>query len=127
MPFGLKNAGDTYQWMVTHMFQELISKTVEVYIDDMVVKTKEEGTHARDLQSVFDILKQHKLRLNAKKCAFGGIGQILGIHDYYSRYRSKPRPDNSHPAAVLSRKPEGNTKTHGHDCHAGEVCVKISG
>ena len=41
MLFGLKNAGATYQWMVTCMFKDLIGKTVEVYIDDMVVKTKE--------------------------------------------------------------------------------------
>lgn len=49
MSFGLKNAGATYQRMVTCMFKELISKTVEVYIDDMVVKTREEGEHAHDL------------------------------------------------------------------------------
>ena len=49
MPFGLKNAGATYQQMVTRMFKELIGKTMEVYIDDMVVKMREEGEHARDL------------------------------------------------------------------------------
>ena len=49
MPFGLKNAGATYQWMVTRMFKELIGKTMEVYIDDMVVKMREEGEHAHDL------------------------------------------------------------------------------
>ena len=57
MPFGMKNARATYQQMVTHMFKELIGKTVEVYIDDMVVKTREEREHARDLQGVFDIFE----------------------------------------------------------------------
>lgn len=79
MPFGLKNAGATYQRMVTRMFKDLISKTVEVYIDDIVVKTKESGWHACDLEEVFDVLRQHKLRLYAKKCSFGvGSGKFLG-------------------------------------------------
>ena len=79
MPFGLKNAGATYQWMVTRMFKEMISKTVEVYINDMMVKTKENGGHAHDLEGVFHILRLHKLCLNAKKYAFGvGSGKFLG-------------------------------------------------
>ena len=57
MPFGMKNAGATYQQMFTRMFKELIGKTVEVYINDMVVKTREEGEHARDMQGVFDIFE----------------------------------------------------------------------
>ena len=79
MSFGLKNAGATYQRMVTCMFKELISKTVEVYIDDMVVKTREEREHACGLQGGFDILKQHKLGLNVEKCAFRvGSSKFLG-------------------------------------------------
>ena len=78
MPFGLKNVGATYQQMVTHMFKELIDKTMEVYIDDMVVKTKERVRHAHDLVNVFDILRQHKLHLNVEKCAFRvGSGKFL--------------------------------------------------
>ena len=57
MPFELKNAGATYQRMVTRMFTELISKTVEVYINDVVVKMKERVGHACDLVDVFDILR----------------------------------------------------------------------
>ena len=61
------------------MFKDLIGKTVEVYIDDMVVQTKESGRHARDLVEVFDILRQHKLCLNAEKCSFGvGSDKFLG-------------------------------------------------
>ena len=79
MSFGLKNAGAMYQRMVTCMFKELISKTVEVYIDDMVVKTREEREHACGLQGGFDILKQHKLGLNVEKCAFRvGSSKFLG-------------------------------------------------
>ena len=57
MPFGLKNAGATYQQMATHMFKDPIGKIVEVYIDDIVVKTKERVGHAHDLVNVFDILR----------------------------------------------------------------------
>ena len=65
--------------MVTRMFKDLIRKIVEVYIDDMVVKTKKSGGHARDLVEVFDILRQHKLCFNAEKCAFEvGLGKFLG-------------------------------------------------
>ena len=79
MSFGLKNAGATYHRMMTRMFREKISHTVEVYIDDMVVKSKEEQGHVGDLTDIFEVLKQHKLHLNADKCAFGvGIGKFLG-------------------------------------------------
>ena len=65
--------------MVTRIFKELIGTTVEIYIEDVVVKTKEKVRHANDLKKVFDILRQHKLRLNKEKCAFGvGSGKFLG-------------------------------------------------
>ena len=70
MPFKLKNVGATYQRMMTRMFQDKIGRTVEVNIDDMVVKSKQETQHIKDLQGVFKVLRQHKLCLNADKCAF---------------------------------------------------------
>ena len=79
MPFGLENAGATYQLMMTRMFQDKIGRTVEAYIDDMVVKSKWEVQHIEDLKGVFKVLWQHKLHLNANKCAFGvGAGKFLG-------------------------------------------------
>ena len=57
MSFRLKNARATYRWMVTHMFKDLIGKTVEVYIDDVVVNIKESGGHVCDLKEVFDVLR----------------------------------------------------------------------
>ena len=79
MPFELKNVGATYQRMMTRMFQDKIGRTVEVNIDDMVVKSKQETQHIKDLQGVFKVLRQHKLRLNADKCAFEvGAGKFLG-------------------------------------------------
>uniref|UniRef100_A0A2N9FCE9 Uncharacterized protein n=1 Tax=Fagus sylvatica TaxID=28930 RepID=A0A2N9FCE9_FAGSY len=71
MPFGLKNAGATYQRMVTGMFGHMIGKTVEVYIDDMLIKSKKKMDHIEDLREVLEILRSTKLRLNATKCLFG--------------------------------------------------------
>ena len=85
MHFGLKNAGSTYQRMMTKMFKPQLGKNVEVYIDDMVVKNKLVFEHLTDRTSIFEILREHKLRLNASKCFFGvGSGKFLG---YMMTYR----------------------------------------
>ncbi|XXG82605.1 hypothetical protein AAC387_Pa10g0516 [Persea americana] len=79
MPFGLKNVGVTYQQLVTKMFQAQLGKTVEVYIDDMVVKSKRSQDHLADLKLIFDILRQFQLKLNASKCAIGvSSGEFFG-------------------------------------------------
>ena len=79
MPFGLKNAGATYQRMVTKMFEHMIGKTVEVYINDILVKSLREENHVSDLLQMFDILRESCLRLNASKCTFGiSSGKCLG-------------------------------------------------
>lgn len=65
--------------MVACMFKDLIDKMMEIYIDDMVVNTKKSEGHVCDLVKVFDILREHKLRLTAEKCAFRvGSGKFLG-------------------------------------------------
>ena len=71
MPFGLKNAGPTYQRLVNKMFSEQIGRNMEVYVDDMLVKSKEELTHLDDLKETFVTLRQYQMKLNPSKCAFG--------------------------------------------------------
>ena len=71
MPFGLMNAGATYQRLVTKMFRPLLSSTMEVYIDDMLVKSKQRLDHAAHLQQTFDLLKEYGVKPNPLKCAFG--------------------------------------------------------
>ena len=79
MPFGLKNAGSTYQRMMTRIFEPQLGKNIEIYVDDMVVKSKMVTEHLGDLGDIFDVLRRHKLRLNASKCSFGvGSGKFLG-------------------------------------------------
>ena len=70
MQFSLKNAGTTYQRLVNHMFCPQIRRNVEVYVDDMLVKSVRETQHLDDLQETFDMLRRYK-KLNPSKCAFG--------------------------------------------------------
>ena len=80
MPFGLKNVGATYQRLVTKMFRPLLGKTMEVYIDDMLVKSKECPDHATHLQEAFEFLRAYDMKLNPSKCAFGvSASRFLGF------------------------------------------------
>uniref|UniRef100_A0A2N9GNE9 Uncharacterized protein n=1 Tax=Fagus sylvatica TaxID=28930 RepID=A0A2N9GNE9_FAGSY len=107
MPFGLKNAGATYQRMVTKMFGPMIGKTVEVYIDDMLIKSLQEENHIADLLQVFDILRRDNLRLNASKCIFGvGSGKFLG--HIVSRRGIEANPDQI--AALINLAEPRNVK-----------------
>ncbi|CAL2271276.1 unnamed protein product [Prunus armeniaca] len=71
MPFALKKAGATYQRLVNSIFAPLIGNTMEVYVDDMLVKSRTTDQHIPNLSVMFTILKQYKMRLNPTKCAFG--------------------------------------------------------
>ena len=80
MPFGLKNAGATYQRLVNKIFQDQIGRNMEVYVDDMLVKSKEEVDHIKDLREAFETLRRHRMKLNPAKCAFGvASGKFLGF------------------------------------------------
>ena len=61
MPFGLKNARAIYQRMMIRIFEPQLSKNIEIYIDDMVVKIKLESEHVNNLGNIFEILRRHKL------------------------------------------------------------------
>jgi hypothetical protein len=79
MPFGLKNAGATYQWLVNKMFQAQIRKNMDVYVDDMLVKSTKSVNQVHDLHKVFETLKQYGMKLNPAKCTFGvSSGKFLG-------------------------------------------------
>ena len=61
MHFGLKNTRVIYQRMMTRMFRPQLGKSIEIYIDDMVVKSKLKSKHINDLGNIFEILRRHKL------------------------------------------------------------------
>ncbi|XP_048611804.1 uncharacterized protein LOC125586057 [Brassica napus] len=79
MPFGLKNAGATYQRLVNKMFAERLGVTMEVYIHDMLVKSKMAADHIDHLKDCFLVLNKYDMKLNPTKCTFGVTpGEFLG-------------------------------------------------
>ena len=107
MPFGLKNAGATYQRLVNHMFRPQIGRNVEVYVDDMLVKSQDEEIHLNNLQETFDTLWQYNIKLNPSKCAFGvSSGKFLGF--MVSHRGIEANPDKIR--AILDMKPPQNVK-----------------
>jgi hypothetical protein len=71
MTFGLKNAGTTYQHAMNYIFHDLIGKLVEIYIDDVVVKSASAEGHLGDVRQVLQRTRRFGLKMNPKKCAFG--------------------------------------------------------
>ena len=80
MPFDLKNAGATYQRAMTTLFHDMMHMEIEVYVDDMIAKSRTEVEHMEHLLKIFQRLRKYKLRLNPNKCTFGVCsGKLLGF------------------------------------------------
>jgi hypothetical protein len=80
MTFGLKNVGATYQRAMNYIYHDLIGKLLEIYINDVVVKSTLAGGHLEDLRQGFEQTRRFGLKMNPKKCAFGvSAGQFLGL------------------------------------------------
>ena len=80
MLFGLKNAGATYQRAMQRIFDDILHKNVETYVDDLVVKSKKRIEHIQDLHQVFDRLRRYQLKMNPLKSAFRVTsGKFLGF------------------------------------------------
>ncbi|XP_074371492.1 uncharacterized protein LOC141712443 [Apium graveolens] len=80
MPFGLINVGATYQRLVKMMFKDQIGRTMEVYVDDMLVKSEVVSDHIKHLMEMFNILRRFRMKLNPQKCVFGvESGKFLGF------------------------------------------------
>ena len=80
MPLRLKNAGATYQILVNCMFSQQIGRNVEVYVDDMLVKSRDKVDHLNDLEETFNTLQKYKMKLNLAKCVFVvALGKFLGL------------------------------------------------
>ena len=80
MSFGLKNAGTTYQRLINKMFAHQIGRNVQVYIDDMLVKSRKEDDHLDDLKETFE-----------QMCVWGDGWKFPGVHNVSEWYRSQPR------------------------------------
>jgi hypothetical protein len=80
LTFGLKNAGATYQRAMNYIFHELIGKIVEIYIDDVVIKSLNHDSHLEDVKRTLECTRKHGLKMNPNKCAFGvSAGEFLGF------------------------------------------------
>nr|GFA59276.1 reverse transcriptase domain-containing protein [Tanacetum cinerariifolium] len=98
MPFGLKNAGATYQRLMDKAFESQVGRNIEVYVDDLVVKSYTEAEMMRDIKETFCTLRKVNMKLNPKKCSFGlAEGVFLGY--VITPEEIKPCPDKT--AAVL--------------------------
>ncbi|XP_070019812.1 uncharacterized protein [Nicotiana sylvestris] len=80
MPFGLKNAGATYKRAMTTIFHDMIHKEIEVYVDDVIIKSRKQSDHVKHLRKFFQRLRRYNIKLNPTKCAFGvPSGKLLGF------------------------------------------------
>ena len=71
MPFSLKNVDATYQRLINKMFAHQIGRNIQVYVDNMLVKSRREDDHLNDLKETFDTFCSYNIKLNLSKCAFG--------------------------------------------------------
>nr|AAR87147.1 putative polyprotein [Oryza sativa Japonica Group]AAT81735.1 RNase H domain containing protein [Oryza sativa Japonica Group]ABF96761.1 retrotransposon protein, putative, Ty3-gypsy subclass [Oryza sativa Japonica Group] len=107
MPFGLKNAGATYQRMIQRCFSTQIGRNVEAYVDDIVVKTKQKDDLITDLEETFASIRTFRMKLNPKKCIFGvPSGKLLGFMVSHRGIQANPEKIN----AILNMKPPSSQK-----------------
>ena len=107
IPFGLTNAGTTYQRLVNHMFRPQIGRNMEVYVDDMLVRSLDEQKHQDNLQETFDTLKRYNMRLNSSKCVFRvSFGKFLGFMVSHKGIEANPDKIQS----ILDMKPPRSIK-----------------
>lgn len=107
MPFGLKNAGVTYQRAMNATFHDIIGHLLEVYIDDVVIKSSAKAQHLHNLKMAFEKIRQHKLKMNHLKCAFGGsAGNFLG----FLVHQRGIEIDQNKAKAIIEVKPSATKK-----------------
>ena len=92
MPFGLKNAGATYQRAMNAIFHDMLGHHMKIYIDDIVVKSKKTTEHVNHLRKSFERMRLHQLKLNPFKCEFGVQAEdFLGTKEEWKLIKTKPR------------------------------------
>jgi hypothetical protein len=119
MPFGLKNAGATYQRMMQNCLGSQIGRNIQVYIDNMVITTRKEESLIADLKKTFDNLDKYKIKLNPTKCSFGVLaGQLLGL--LVSAREIEANPEKIHAIIILGKP----TKLHEVQQLAGRIAAQ---
>ena len=110
MPFGLRNAGATYQRCMTQVFGEHIGRTIEAYVDNVVVKSKRANDLVNDLEVAFKCLREKGVKLNPEKCVFGvPRGMLLGFIVSERKHRGQPREGLCHDQYEADPRPQEST------------------
>ena len=92
MPFGLKNAGATYQRLVNKMFKQQIGWNMKVYVDNMLVKSIRATIHITDFLEAFDSLRHYEMKVNPFRCVFGmSLGKFLGFIIFRRGIKANPK------------------------------------
>ncbi|XP_022014008.1 uncharacterized protein LOC110913490 [Helianthus annuus] len=105
MPFGLRNAGATYQRLMDKVFETQIGRNLEVYVDDLVIKSREEKQMLEDIEETFQRLREYNIKLNPKKCSFGvEEGKFLGVVVTRDGFKANPEK-----VAAIARMPSPRT------------------
>ena len=114
MSLKLKNVGVTYQRLMMKIFKPLICRTVEVYIDDIVVRSKTQVEHVQHLEETFHLMLAYNMKLNPAKCAFGiSVGKFLGFMVTQRGFEVNP----TQIEVVLETPPQATKKS----CNASQV------
>ena len=107
MPFGLKNAGATYQRAMNTIFHDIVGSFLECYIDDIIVKSETMDDHLEHLKIAFRKMKHYKLKLNPEKCSFGvSVGHFLG----FLIHQKGIQVDQNKAEAIITAKPPSSKK-----------------
>ena len=105
--FSLKNVGTTYQRLIKKMFAHQIGRNIQVYVDDMLVKSRREDDHLDDLKETFNTLRSYNMKLNPRKCIFGVTARKF-LRFMVSQRGIKVNPDKIR--AIMEMAPPRNTK-----------------
>jgi len=107
MPFGMKNAGATYQRLMDRVLEPMLGRNVQAYVDDMVVTSQERRRHTADLEELFATIAKYRLKLNPEKCVFGvEAGKFLGF--MLTERGIEANPDKC--AAIISMRSPASVK-----------------
>ena len=123
MPFGLKNAGATYQRTMQRCLSSQLGRNVHAYVDDIAVMSKKSGDLISDLQETFDNLRKYKMMLNPMKCVFGvPAGKLLGFIVSHRDIEVKPGKNQGYPQHKEANLPQGHPTPDRLRCSSQSVC-----
>ena len=104
MPFSLKNSGATYQRAMNAIFHDMLGHHMEIYINDIVVKSKKATEHVNHLRQSFEMMRLHQLKLNPLKCAFGV--QVINFLGFSVHQRGVEIDQNKDKAIISASAPQ---------------------